>query len=115
MVKENYWKRSRRKKRHGVLGRLFNKKRAETKEQVADGYHEDVLKAEAELGRVDRLLEERECKFCRRYRRKLTKAVQTRNQIEESITAKLAGMHEMEEQIQKAESGLQQIRTELEQ
>lgn len=96
----------------GVLGRLFNKKRAETKEQVADGYHEDVLKAEAELGRVERLLEER-MQILQEVQTEVDKAVQTRNQIEESITAKLAGMHEMEEQIQKAESGLQQIRTEL--
>ena len=72
----------------------------------------DRLKAEAELGRVDRLLEER-MQILQEVQTEVDKAVQTRNQIEESITAKLAGMHEMEEQIQKAESGLQQIRTEL--
>lgn len=96
----------------GVLGRFFNKKRAETKEKVADGYHEDVLKAEAELGRVDRLFEER-MQILREVQAEADEAVQTKNQIKESITVKQSGMHEMEEQIHKAESRLLQIKTEL--
>lgn len=96
----------------GVLGRFFNKKRAETKEKVADGYHEDVLKAEEELRRVDRLLEER-TQILQKVQLEADKAIQTKKQIEESLTAIQSGLHKMEKEIQKAENGLQQINTDL--
>lgn len=95
----------------GVLGKLFNKKRAETKGQLADGYHEDVLKAEAELERVDRLLEER-MQYMQEVQAEADETVQLKNEMETGIAAKQSGLHEKEKQIQEAESRLQQIKTE---
>lgn len=100
------------RKNTGVFSKIFNKKKAETNEQLADGYHEEVIKTDAEIERLDRLLESQNIRL-QETQMEAEKADRIKMQIESDIEGRLSHISEAENQVQKRTGMLQQIKTEL--
>lgn len=99
------------RKSTGVFSRLFNKQKAAANELLAEGYHEEVIKATEEMERLTRQLDELR-EEAKNIKMEVERSIHAQNKVEAEILDKKTKIKELEKQIQELQSVLENTKHE---